>query len=257
MSQEHGKISIWVTSTGRFRFLKPTLDAFIKYNTYPNVEFLIVENVPTPESLQFFNTKNIETEKCIEYVKSLDIPKKHIIQPWDKLGKVYNQLLRETGDYYISLEDDCVAVCDPREQFEDGIILLKHDEQLLGIREDLRDPTTVYPESPRFQGTKMNFGMEYIYWNICSGGAQLMDANKARKIGGYFEEHPLQDYWEPEKQMEISMRNANMYCAVNCKYYGFLSHEGALSTDGKNREWSVSAYKEYISKGWYGSGPQK
>lgn len=255
---EYPKISVWVTSTGRFKFLKPTVDAFLKYNTYPNVEFLIVESVPTEESKKVFYNPNIETQKCIDYIEekmeSSGVPYKHLIQPWLFLGDVYNQLLDLTEDYYISIEDDCVTVCDPREQFEDGIKLLKADPKLLGLRVDLRDPTSVFAGSQRFDGTKEVEGMQYVHWQVCSGGAQIMDANKARQINRFPSGQALNAYGDPERHQQREMIKAGMYCGVNLKYYGFLSHEGAQSVCGDDREWSVSGYKKFIEKGWYGRG---
>ena len=250
------KISVWVTSTGRFKFLKPTLDAFLKYNTYPNVEFLIFESVPTEESKKIFHAPNIETEKCIEYIKGLDIPKKHIVKPWPFLGDVYNELLDLTEDYYISIEDDCVTVCDPTEQFVEGVKLLDADDKLLGIRTDLRDPTSVYAGSDRFKGTKMFEGTEYVYWDVCSGGAQIMDARKVREINKFPSGQALNTYGDTERHQQREMIAAGMYCGVNLNFYGFLSHEGAESVCGDDRTWSSKAYKEFIQKGWYGKGPK-
>ena len=83
------KISVWFTSTGRFEFLKPTIETFLEKNTYPNIEILIVESVPTDESKKYFNTKLIETDKCVDYINNLNVPHKHIwIELWPPYGKV-------------------------------------------------------------------------------------------------------------------------------------------------------------------------
>jgi len=52
------KISIWITSTGRFDEVVPTIETFINQCTYPNYEFVIIESQMTPDSLKFFDVSN-------------------------------------------------------------------------------------------------------------------------------------------------------------------------------------------------------
>ena len=185
------KISIWITSTGRYDRVVPTIESFIEKCMYSNYEFVIVESQMTSDSLKFFDISQIDAEKTEEYLQELPnkypgVKFKIFIQPWKKLGAVYNQLLEHTEGYFVNLEDDAVTVVDPTPQFIDGIRMFQEDHKLLGLRIDLRD-NTVYEGSTRFQGTKEAAGIKFVYWDWCSGGAQFMDADKVRSIGGYYE----------------------------------------------------------------------
>ncbi len=259
---ENPKVSVWITSTGRFEYTMTTIESFIKECTYPNYEFIIIHSQMTPESLTFFDTTQIDAEKTEQYLQEL--PSKYpnikfniIIQPWKKLGVVYNQLLANTlSRYFVSLEDDGITVADPAPQFRDNIQLLSNDPHLLGIRIDLRD-ATVYEGSPRFQGTKEVEGIKFVYWDTCSGGAQLMDTVKVRELGGYLENHPAINYGDPEADLERKMRQAKKYIGINLSYYGFWAHMASKSCRGIDKNTSSNAYKHLIEKGWYGDGHNK
>ena len=251
------KLHVWISSTGRFKFLKPTIDSFIKHNTYENFEFLIVESTPTEESKKIFYNNNIETDKCIEYIDALDCPKKIWIQPWKFLGNVFEQLLNETGDYFLSLEDDCVTVCDPRSQIEDGMLLLDNDPNLLALRMDLKDPTSVYSGSDRFKGTKKYLDMDYVYWDNYADGMQLVDARKLRNIDAFLKNRPLHEWNSVEPHISKKMIDNNFYCGVNCKYYGFLVHAGTHSVVGDDRSWSTNGYANHVNNQWFGNGPDR
>ena len=256
---DYPKLTIWITSTGRYDFLKETLERFEKYNTYPNIEYLIVESVPTEESMQVFNTpmiKSAETRELLEAFRDAHPDNcKLWFMDWPKLGVVYNHLMKYTSEYYMSLEDDCWACCDPHDHIVDAIKVLREDPELLGIRADLADET-VRPDHSRFQsagrGMKRNPHSNYLFWEVCSGGAQIVDTTKVRNLGGFFEDHELIDYARPEFKLQEAMRAANMYCGILLKYYGFLMHMGAMSTHGEDRVWSSAGYETMFAKGFYG-----
>jgi len=255
------KVSVWVTSTGRFDLVVPTIETFIAQCTYSNYEFVIVESQMTPDSLKFFDTAQIDVEKTSKYLQELpnkypSVKFKIFIQPWKKLGAVYNQLLANTGEYFVNLEDDAITVADPAPQFVDGIRMLQDDPKLLGLRVDLRDDT-VYEGSPRFQGTKEAAGIKFVHWDWCSGGAQFMDAQKVRDIGGYYENHPSDKYGETEIDQTNKMRSANMYIGVSLKYYGFWVHISETSVQGADRKWSCRLYEKLAKKGWCGDGENR
>ena len=255
------KISVWITSTGRIDVLKPTIETFIKQCTYPNCEFVIIESQMTSDSLKFFDTSQIDAEKTTKCLQELpnkypNVKFKIFIQPWKKLGAVYNQLLEHTEGYFVNLEDDAITVADPAPQFIDGIRMLQDSSKLLGLRIDLRDDT-VYDGSPRFQGTKEAAGIKYVYWDWCSGGAQFMDAQKTRDIGGYYQDHPASKYGETEIDQTNKMRNAGMYIGVSLKYYGFWAHISDKSVQGADRKWSCQLYEKWNKRGWYGNGKNR
>lgn len=256
------KISVWITSTGRIDVLKPTIESFIQQCTYPNYEFVIVESQMTEDSLKFFDTSRIDQKSTTVYLEKTlqslypDVQFRISIQPWKKLGAVYNQLLAETGSYFVNLEDDAITVADPAPQFVDGIKMLQDDDNLLGLRVDLRDDT-VYEGSTRFLGTKEAAGIKFVYWDWCSGGAQFMDAEKTRRIGGYLGTHPADKYGETEIDQTGKMRRANMYIGVSLKYYGFWAHISDTSVQGADRAWSCQLYSKLTKTGWHGHGESR
>ncbi|KKM14307.1 hypothetical protein LCGC14_1707460 [marine sediment metagenome] len=261
MPKDSPKISIWVTSTGRFDEVVPTIETFINQCTYSNYEFIIIESQMTPDSLKFFDISRINAEKTEKYLQELpnkypDVKFKIFVQPWKKLGAVYNQLLAHTEGYFVNLEDDAITVADPAPQFVDSVRMFQDDPKLLGLRIDLRDDT-VFEGSSRFQGTKEAAGIKFVYWDWCSGGAQLMDAGKVRNIGGYYEDHPVDKYGETEIDQTTKMRSAGMYIGVSLKYYGFWVHISETSVQGADRKWSCQLYEKLAKKGWCGYGKNK
>lgn len=262
------KISVWVTSTGRIDVLKPTIESWIAHCTYPNYEFVIVHSQMTDVSKEFFALEYIDeaaTEAYLDKLKERKIFPNNIafdkirpfIQPFKPLGQTYDQLLRETPEYYINIEDDLRTVVDPCEQLRDNIKLLQVDPKLLGVRMDLRDET-VFDGCPRFPETLEAEGMKYLIWRQwCSGGAQLMDAQKVRDIGGFIVDHQPSDYIQTEHDQSRKMRTAGMYTGINLKYYGCLAHIGHHGVQGGDRGWTVEQYEEMALKGWSGDGSKK
>lgn len=253
------KLSVWVTSTGRYNFVKQTIDEFVKLCTYPNYEMLIIESQMTKDSLRFFSSVNRDEEKTAEYINSLPTLYPHVkfrifIQPWKKLGAVYNQLLDMSADYYLNIEDDLVALCDPNEQIVDAIKLLQADPLLFAVRQDLRDET-VYDGCTRFPVTKEAAGMKYVIWDWCSGGLQTIDVAKARQAGRFNETHEDDKYGQTEITQTEQMNALGMYIGINLKYYGFLKHIGARSIQNAPREWSVEIYEKAESRKRFGRGP--
>lgn len=256
------KISVWVTSTGRIDVLKSTIESWIEHCTYPNYEFVIVHSQMTDISKEFFALEYIDeaaTEKYLEElsVKFPAVKFKLFIQPFKILGQTYDQLLQNTDGYYINIEDDLRTVTDPSKQLVDNIKLLQADPKLLGIRMDLRDET-VFDGCSRFPETLKVEEMKYLIWRQwCSGGAQLMDAQKVRDIEGFIMDHRPSDYIQTEHDQSRKMRNAGMYTGINLQYYGCLAHIGHHGVQGGDRGWTVEQYEEMAAKGWSGDGADK
>ena len=249
---ESPRVSVWITSTGRIDFLKTTIDSFLAHNTYPNIEWLIFESIPTEESRKFFNTSLIETDKCIKYLEALDVPNKHLwIEPWPSYGNVLQKLLDFTdAEYYISIEDDCLCVYDPKEQWLDGIELLKDDPNLLGFRNDLSNPS-VDETDKRFTGVKRHSISDYLYWPV-AGGATFTSVDKMRRIGGHLTNHPLRDFWKIESHQNAEMVQHNMYIGVMLKYFGSFAHIGHTEVTGRDRAWSSTMYLDMVDQGYFG-----
>jgi len=246
------KVSVWITSTGRFEFLKTTIDSFLEHNTYPNIEWLIFESIPTEESRKFFNTPLIETDKCIEYIKALDIPNMRFwAEPWPPYGNILQKfLLMTNAEYYISIEDDCQCVYDPKEQWLDGIELIKDDPYLLGFRGDLSTPE-VNENDKRFKGVKHHPISDYLYWPV-AGGATFTDVEKMQRIGGHLTDHSLRDFYKIESHQNDEMIRHDMYIGVMLKYYGSFAHIGHTEVTGRDRRWSSDFYLDTVAKGYIG-----
>ena len=256
------KITVWVTSCGRIHFLKDTIESFIHHCTYPNYEMVIVESQMTEVSKKFIATEYVKEKETADYILTLpvkfpQIKFKIFIQPHKALGQVYDQLLKETGDYFVNIEDDLVTVCDPKDQFVSGIYLLQNDPKLLGIRVDLRDDT-VFEGCSRFPETHQVNDTKYVVWKEwCSGGAQIMDAKKVRDIGGYKTDHAPDQYIQTEHDQSAKMRTAGMYTAISLKYWGFLKHIGQYGVQGGDRTWTVVGYGDLADSGYCGEGKNK
>lgn len=258
------KISVWVTSTGRIDVLEPTIESWIEHCTYPNYEFIIVHSQMTYVSKEFFALEYIDEAATETYLQGLEekfpgVTFKMFIQPFKRLGRTYDQLLHETGEYYINIEDDLRTVIDPYDQLISNIKLLQADSKLLGVRMDLRDET-VFDGCPRFPETFTVTDplTKYVIWRQwCSGGAQLMDAEKVRDIGGFIRDHTPSDYIQTEHDQSRKMRNAGMYTGINLSYYGCLAHIGHHGVQGGDRGWTVEQYEEMATKGWCGDGSVK
>lgn len=256
------KISVWVTSTGRMNVLESTIESWIEHCTYSNYEFVIIHSQMTEVSKEFFALEYIDEVATEAYLQGLEkkfpnVTFKMFIQPFKRLGQTYDQLLQETDRYYINIEDDLRTVVDPSEQLVANIKLLQADLKLLGVRMDLRDET-VFDGCPRFPETLEAEGMKYLIWRQwCSGGAQLMDAQKVRDIGGFITDHRPSDYIQTEHDQSRKMRTAGMYTGINLFYYGCLAHIGHYGVQGGDRGWTVEQYEEMASKGWSGDGSKK
>ncbi len=253
------KVSVWVTSTGRAGLLQSTIESWIEYCTYPNYEFIVIHSKMTDVSKEFFALEHIDEVATEKYLNGLEekfpyIKFKIYIQPFKILGQIYDQLLHETPKYYINIEDDMATVADPCDQLIDNIRLLQADPKLLGVRMDLRDET-VFDGCPRFPETLEAEGMQYLIWpQWCSGGAQLMEAQKVRDIGRFIVDHQPSDYIQTEHDQSRKMRDVGMYTGINLSYYGCLVHIGHYGVQGGDRGWQVEAYAESASKGWCGDG---
>ena len=98
---KYPKISIWVTSTGRIDVLKPTIESWIKYCTYPNYEIVLIESQMTNVSRKFFALEYINEQATEKYINNLEkiypnVKFKIFIQSYKPLGQIYEQLMKET-----------------------------------------------------------------------------------------------------------------------------------------------------------------
>jgi len=146
--------------------------------------------------------------------------------------------------------NDCLCLCDPKEQWLDGIELLKDDPNLLGFRNDLSNPS-VDETDKRFTGVKRHPISDYLYWPT-AGGATFVDVDKMQRIGGYPVDHPLKDFWRIECHQNEAMVKHDMYMGVMLKYFGSFAHIGHTEVTGRDRAWSKKIYMDMAADGHYG-----
>ena len=95
---KNNKVSVVITSCGRKKYLRKTIESFLKCNIYPIFEYLIIEDSNDKET--------------INYIKSLDIFSKIIFNKVNKgycysLNKIYRYI---KGEYVFHLEDDWLFI---------------------------------------------------------------------------------------------------------------------------------------------------
>jgi hypothetical protein len=266
-------ISFLISSTGRYEYLSATIESFLKHNTYPNIEFVIVESIPTEEAKVTFDLSKCQTDKCIEYIKNIQehsiyaTPIFYYQIPWMPMGNVMNYLFSKMhGDYYFWGEDDWLTVCDPKEIFLDGIQLMKDDPSLTGIRcviekegyftEEMSVEVRQYFQrngiSPQLYGVKRHPISDYIYWPL-GGGTIFGDREKMLRMGTMVTNHPLKDFWWGETGWSHLLQYCGNYVGIMHKYYGFVVHIGGKSTSGLDRTELTFAGEQMIKDGRYGA----
>jgi len=254
MIEEYPKISIWITSTGRYECTKRTIDAFLEYNTYPNIEFLIFHSVPTPASKRVFNAQDVGDPKVLLLFENLlrKHPGKLWVEPWPPFGNALTTLLNNSADYFINLGDSNMAVCDGIEQIKAGIKLLEIEQDLLALRLDLADES-VYSGSTRFDGTKevLDLGTSYLHWKIYPVSAQLVHTMRMKKVG-FPVDHVVGHKNIVEEYPQARLRELPYVCGIDLAYKGFLHHINSVSTTNEDRKWRIDLYEDCRRKGNYG-----
>ena len=236
------KISVWITSTGRYDLVRKDIESFVKYNTYPNWQFIIFESVPTKESLKYYNTHLLKSDESIEYLKTVKNVKRLFIEPWPPWGKVCQTLLDATDtEYFINLEDDWVTIYDPREWFIEVIALLKSREELYGITGNLQRPefNEKWPgwSHPKYSGGVVNDGKFYYgYGSLVSLGGMLSKTVVARSVG-FPTDHPISAgnikvAGNPEGQFGDRILNAGYRGGRLFNWHGWFCSQNTFSVGG-------------------------
>jgi glycosyltransferase involved in cell wall biosynthesis len=107
-------VSVCVTSFNRLEYLKQTLESFRKCCTYPNLEYIVVDNCSDPE--------------VIEYINKLDFIDEKIMNERNMgHGYAMNQARRKAnGEYYFNLENDWLFFY-RSDWLERGVVLFEKD----------------------------------------------------------------------------------------------------------------------------------
>lgn len=248
------KISIWITSTGRYECTKRTIDAFLKYNTYPNIEFLIFHSIPTVESKYTYNALDVGDANVLLLFEKLlrEYPGKLWVEPWPPFGNTLITLLNNSVDYFINLGDSNTLICDGTDQIEAGIKLLEVEKDLLALRLDLADES-VFAGSNRFNGTKdvPILNTSYLYWKIYPVSAQLVHTARMKRVG-FPVDHNIDHKNIVEEYPQARLRELPYVCGIDLAYKGFLHHINPVSTTNEDRKWRIDLYENCRRKGNYG-----
>ena len=250
---DYPKISIWITSTGRYSLVRQDIESFVKHNTYPNVQWIIFESVPTEESLKYYNTPLLQSDKTIEYLKTVPNVHKLMIEPWPYWGNVAQTLLDVTNtDYFINLEDDWETICDPHEWFVDAIKLLRKKKELYGLTGNLQRPE--FGESwpgwthPKYGGGVVDDGeFNYAYGILVSMGGMLSKTEMAKSVGFPTDKHikhgSIRSPENPEGLFGDRILFAGYRGGRLLDYWGWFRANSAYSVNGYNKTGSADHIK--------------
>ena len=147
-------ITVVMTSCGRLNLLKRTMDSFLKFNTYPINEFVIIEDSCKLDVINEIKrlypfTSVVINEKNIGQVASIDKGYSFVKTP-----------------YIFHLEDDWEFY---REGFiEKSLAILEHDKKIMQVwLRELYD-TNTHPIEPEIY-TLLNIKYRYVQINALGG----------------------------------------------------------------------------------------
>lgn len=264
---DYPKISVWITSTGRYDLVKNDIESFVKHNTYPNWQFIVFESVPTEESLKYYNTPLLQSDKTIEYLKTVPNVHKLMINPWPYWGNVAQALLDATDtDYFINLEDDWTTIYDPHEWFVESIKLLRKKDDLYGLTGNLQRPE--FDESwpgwthPKFGGGVVDDGkFRYAYGILVSMGGMLSKTGVAKSVGFPVDKHikhgSIRSRENPEGLFGDRILFAGYRGGRLLNWYGWFYSKNSYSVNGDDVTGSANhmkIQKAMIDAGQIGKG---
>ena len=239
---DYPKISVWLTSTGRYDLVKRDIASFVQHNTYPNWQWIIFESVPTEESLKYYNTPLLKSVETIEYLKTVPNVKKLMVEPWPYWGDAAQALLDATDtDYFINLEDDWTTVYDPHEWFVEAIKLLRKKDDIYGLTGNLQRPEfdETWPgwRHPKYGGGVFDDGEhQYAYGILVSMGGMISKTFIAKQVGfptGKGVEHgSIRDPENPEGLFGDRVLFAGYKGGRLLNWYGWFCSQNAYSVNG-------------------------
>jgi glycosyltransferase involved in cell wall biosynthesis len=168
--REWPSVTICILSFNRLKYLTETLDSFRQCCTYPNLEYVIVDNGSDPETVQYINSLSYIDEKIINKTNM-------------GIGHAMNQARRTaTGEYFFNLENDFhffyrgdwmqrAVLSFERDQRGEDIVKEPLDLPLGLVKFELKAGTKIYSNRPSlmsrsaFQdvGEFFQYGREYRY----------------------------------------------------------------------------------------------
>lgn len=160
ITESKNKVTFVLTSCKRFDLLEPTLRSFLKYNTYPIEEYIIIEDSPNVEKLN----KVLRKFKDIKFTVLYNNPQ---IGQLPSIDRAY--ALVKT-DYIFHCEDDWLFY---RSGFiEQSFSLLWDNEKIISVWIREQDDTNKHPLEPTIYTTKDGVQYKYLvtgFREVCHG----------------------------------------------------------------------------------------
>jgi len=221
------KITFALTSCGRFKELKNTLQSFFKYNTAPIDRYIIIEDSGDVKM----------KEKCIKLNKEYNNKFEFIFNP-KRIGQISS-----IDNMYETIDTEYVFHCEDDWEFynkgfiEKSMKILKSDDKILmtWLRE-LDDTNGHEVEEKIYNIEDIKFKRLSTFWREGWGGFSFNPG--LRRLKQYYELKPYrrmkQQFWSPLKfpcpELELSMEYARR------GYYATIMLEGSVKHTGWNNQ---------------------
>lgn len=138
MIENYPKISVCIPSVGRYNLLKGTIESFLMYNTYPNIEILVYESennealhkaFPRAPATIFQFAENKQYLQQLHDAGTVKV----FFYPWTPMENAYKFLVAHAADYFIFMEDDITTFADPKDHFIDSIKVIDNYPEVIGV----------------------------------------------------------------------------------------------------------------------------
>ena len=202
------EVTLFITSCGRPDLLKKTLESFLKFNTYPIKEAVIVEDSGILNSIDFvhelctlFPCTVIYNEKRLGQMASMELGVKHIKTP-----------------YTFHCEDDWIFY--EYGFIEESMDILKSNDKISMV---FIRSYAEYIYRYNMQITQTNHGYNILH----QYNKSLYSFNPGlRKTSIYFEKYPYTDTKEDEGTLQEFYRTKGYISVVTKNHNGYVDHSG-------------------------------
>ncbi|MDP2890576.1 MAG: glycosyltransferase family A protein [Bacteroidota bacterium] len=157
MQEINNKVTFVLTSCKRFDLLGPTLSSFLKYNTYPIEEFIIIEDSPAIEKLN-------QVLKDFPEIKFTTLYNDPQIGQLRSIDRAYSLV---KTDYIFHCEDDWLFY---RHSFiEKSFSILHENDKIINVWLREQNDTNKHPLEMEVNHTKDGVGYKYLQTGFQDG----------------------------------------------------------------------------------------
>jgi hypothetical protein len=157
MSESNNKVTFVLTSCKRFDLLEPTLTSFLKYNTYPIEEYIIIEDSPNIDKLN-------QVLKKFPEVKFTALHNDPQIGQLRSIDKAYSHV---KTDYIFHCEDDWLFY---RPGFiEKSFSILLENEKVINVWLREQNDTNAHPLETTVHQTAEGIQYKYLQTGFQGG----------------------------------------------------------------------------------------